>query len=50
MESGDALRTGMMSGLAIFAVSVTFLVLAMRYLPGDEASRLERARAAGEKV
>ena len=50
MESGEALRTGMMAGLGIFAVSVTFLVLAMRYLPGDEASRLDRAREAGESI
>jgi len=30
--------------------AVVFLALALRYLESDEASRLDRARAAGEPV
>ncbi len=50
MDSGDALRLGMLVGLGAFLIAVTFVLLAMRYLPADEASRLERARAAGERI
>ena len=35
---------------ARIALSVVFLVLAVRYLETDELSRLDRARAAGEPV
>ena len=50
VASGDALRTAMTWGLGAFVVSTVFLALAMRYLPNDEASRLERARALGEEL
>ncbi|NJN50653.1 MAG: MFS transporter [Gammaproteobacteria bacterium] len=50
MSDGDALRQGMLVGLGGFFVAMTLVIVAMRYLPADEASRLERARAAGESV
>ncbi len=50
MASGDALRIGMLIGLGGFIVAMTFIIIAMRFLPGDEASRLDRARAVGEAV
>ncbi|MEM7216864.1 MAG: MFS transporter [Pseudomonadota bacterium] len=48
MAAGDALRSAMTWGLLAFVVSMLFLALAMRYLPGDEQSRLDRAQALGE--
>ncbi len=50
MSDGDALRIGMLWGLAAFAVALVLLVMATRHLPRDEASRLTRAKAAGEAV
>ena len=47
---GDALRGGMEAGLMMLVVSTVFLIPALRFLPREEANRLERARAAGEKV
>jgi len=47
---GEALRSAMTLGMGMFAVSGVALLLAARFLPGEEASRLERARAAGEAV
>lgn len=49
-SSADALRSALTWGLAAFAVSTVFLTLATRYLPGDEANRLERASALGETL
>ncbi len=46
----DALRFGMLWGLAPLGGAVVFLVLALRYLESDENSRLDRARAAGEPI
>ena len=40
----------MQVGLGMLAVSLVFLIPALRFLPRDEATRLERARAAGEAV
>jgi len=40
----------MATSLGVFALTLIFLTLAWRYLPGDESSRLERARALGEKI
>ncbi len=48
MPSGDALRTSMMVGVAPFALTLLFLLLASRYVKADEDSRIERALAAGE--
>jgi hypothetical protein len=49
-DPGIALRDAMSFGLAMFGVSSVALALAARYLPGEEASRLERARAVGEPI
>jgi MFS family permease len=49
-DPGLALRDAMSVGLGMFALSVLALALAARFLPSEEASRLERARAAGEAV
>jgi MFS family permease len=50
MSEADSLRTAISCGLLIFVLTIVFLVLAMRYLPADERSRLDRARALGEPV
>ncbi len=47
-NAGDALRQAMLWGLGMMAVSLVFLVAALKYLRPDEDSRLERARALGE--
>ena len=49
-DPGLALRDAMTIGLAMFLVSALALVWAARFLPVEEPSRLERARAAGEAV
>ncbi len=48
MSSGEALRTSMMVGVAPFALTLLFLLLASRHVKADEDSRVERALAAGE--
>ncbi len=50
IDSGEALRQAMLSALVMFTVTVIALLLASRYLASEEASRLERARAAGELI
>jgi MFS family permease len=50
MGAAESLRSAIAFSLLIFAVSLTFLTLAWRHLPKDEASRLQRARAYGEEV
>ena len=50
MSPGDSLRTAMAGSMLIFILTVVFLTLAWRHLPREEASRLKRARALGEKV
>ena len=47
-SSGEALRQAMFIGLGGFAVAAILLLVACRYASSEEASRLERARAAGE--
>jgi MFS family permease len=49
-DPGTALRDAMSIGLVMFGVSAASLWLASRFLPADEASRLARARAAGEAL
>ncbi|MEN8160241.1 MAG: MFS transporter, partial [Myxococcota bacterium] len=49
-DSGIALRDAMSIGLGMFFVSAVVLAGAARFLPTEEASRVERARAAGEPV
>jgi hypothetical protein len=47
-DSAEALRFGMMSALLSFVFAAVFLVLAGRHVGHEEATRVERARAAGE--
>ena len=49
-SDADALRSAIAIALLIFLLSAIFLLLAMRHLPRDEASRLARADALGEQV
>jgi MFS family permease len=49
-DTGAALRLAMSLGLGMLCVAIGALWLASRFLPAEEASRLERARAAGERV
>ena len=42
LAAGAALRNAMMWSLVMFAASLALLLLATRYLPGDEAARIER--------
>ncbi len=48
MASGEALRSAVTWGFAMFALSIAFLIAATRYLAGDEATRVQRARDLGE--
>ncbi|MGE0624101.1 MAG: spinster family MFS transporter [Pseudomonadales bacterium] len=50
MDEATALQTAIAAALGIFVITLVCLTLAWRHLPRDEASRLERARAAGETV
>jgi MFS family permease len=47
-SSADALRSGMTISLLSFVFAGIFLLLAGRYVGREEATRVERARAAGE--
>ncbi|MFT4712501.1 MAG: MFS family permease, partial [Candidatus Azotimanducaceae bacterium] len=47
-DSGTALAQAIGWGQCMFVLTAILLALAMRYLPADEASRLNRARALGE--
>jgi hypothetical protein len=47
-DPGAALRDAMSIGVGMFGASALALLLASRFLPAEEASRVERARAAGE--
>ncbi len=48
VESGEALRQAMIFALWMFVIASVFILAAFRYLGQDEATRLERAKAAGE--
>ena len=50
MDDANALRWGISCSLLIFIVTLTSLVIAVRHLPEDERTRLDRARALGEPV
>ncbi len=50
MGQAPALGDAMLWSLLMLGVSVIFLIQAMRTLPQDEASRVDRARLAGEVV
>ncbi len=47
-DATGSLRTGILLGLAANGLAVAFLLLSMRTLGRDQATLLERARAAGE--
>ena len=49
-DTGEALRYSMQLSLIIWAVSIMFLMLAIKHVAADENSLLERARALGENV
>lgn len=49
-SDAQALQLAIALSLGIFILSITFLLLAMRHLPGEERSRVERAKALGEDV
>jgi len=50
LADGEALRLGLLWSLSMLAVSVVFLLLAMRFLSEDENSRVDRALALGERL
>ncbi|HJN51411.1 MAG: MFS transporter [Pseudomonadales bacterium] len=49
-DSGEGLRLGMLWGLSMAVPSVMLIFMAILNIEKDEASRLERARAAGEVI
>ena len=49
-DSGSALTDAIASAQVMFILTAILLLLAMRYLPSDEASRLDRAKALGETI
>ncbi|MYF51184.1 MAG: MFS transporter [Gammaproteobacteria bacterium] len=50
LNEAEALRTAIAVSLLTLIPALVFMALAHRYLPGDEATRLDRARALGEAV
>lgn len=48
LTEAEALKSAMSWSMLIFVITIFCLVMAMRYLPKDEATRLERAKALGE--
>ena len=50
MDDGESLRAALIMSIGLLAIPAVFLTLLLRHLVPDEASRLERARAAGEPV
>ncbi len=48
-DPAEAIRNGMLLGLLIFGLATVFLILATRSVKKEEASVIERARAAGEQ-
>ncbi len=48
--SAEALQAAIASSLLIFLVTIILLALAWRHVPEAEETRLERARALGEKI
>ena len=38
----------MIYSLVMFFVAAVFIIAALKFMPSDEATRLERAKAAGE--
>ena len=50
MNEGQALQQAMALSMLILVVTLISTALAQRYLPAEEANRVERARALGEPV
>ena len=50
MDAGESLRAALIMSIGLLAIPAVFLTLLLRHLVPDEASRIERARAAGEPV
>ena len=50
MNNGEALRVSLLLSVALLVIPAAFLLLLLRKLVPAEASRVERARAAGEPV
>ena len=50
MSDADSLRLAIALSMLTFVPALIFLVLAQKHLPGDEATRLQRARELGEKT
>ncbi len=50
MESSEALRQGMLWGLAVLILALVALLIATRTIAVDQETRLERAKALGEQV
>jgi MFS family permease len=48
VASGEALRQAMTYALVMLGLSSIFIVAAFKFLPNDEATRMDRAHAAGE--
>ncbi len=46
----EALRTAITCSMLIFVITIFCLIVAMKHLPKDEATRIERARALGEPI
>jgi hypothetical protein len=47
-ESAKALQQSMIYALGMLGLASVFILAAFRFLPSDQATRLDRARAAGE--
>lgn len=50
LDDAGALRAAMTQSLWVLVIAIAALLLAMRYLPGEQAARLDRARSLGEQV
>jgi len=50
MNEAESLRSAIAISMLTLIPALVFMYLAQRYLPADEASRLERAKALGEPV
>ncbi|SEJ66021.1 Major Facilitator Superfamily protein [Sphingobium sp. AP50] len=50
IESGEALRRAMLTGLAITIVGILVVLTALRHVAKDEAGLLDRAKALGEPL
>jgi hypothetical protein len=47
-DPAEGLRSALRIGVGFYGLAIAFLLAAMRFVPQAEATRLERARAAGE--